>query len=57
MIASHIHHLDYEPFMTDTVSGIKLDLMLKAKGKDLALLRLREQLSRSQSALEKAPDG
>ena len=28
----------------DTAAGLELDVMLEAKAKDLALLRLREQL-------------
>ena len=55
--ADLIDPLAFEPFLADTVAGLELDVMLEAKGKDLALQRLREQLSGRQSALEKAPDG
>ncbi|HEV2724324.1 MAG TPA: UV DNA damage repair endonuclease UvsE [Thermoleophilaceae bacterium] len=55
--ADLIDPLAFEPFLADIVAGLELDVMLEAKGKDLALLRLREQLSGRQSALEKAPGG
>jgi hypothetical protein len=35
----------FEAFLGQTAAGLELDVMLEAKGKDLALLRLREQLA------------
>jgi UV DNA damage endonuclease len=37
--------LAFEQFLTSTAAGLDVDIMLEAKGKDLALLRLREQLT------------
>jgi UV DNA damage endonuclease len=35
----------FEHFVRETVAGIEVDVMLEAKAKDLALLRLRDQLA------------
>ena len=35
----------FEPFVCETARGLDVDVMLEAKGKDLALLRLRDQLA------------
>jgi UV DNA damage endonuclease len=43
--ADLVDPMAFEQFLTTTAAGIDLDIMLEAKGKDLALLRLREQLS------------
>ena len=42
--ADMIDPIGFEHFVTETSRGLDLDVMLEAKGKDLALLRLREQL-------------
>jgi UV DNA damage endonuclease len=44
--ADLIDPLAFELFLADTAAGLEFDVMLEAKGKDLALLRLREQLAR-----------
>ncbi|MCW2959407.1 MAG: damage repair endonuclease UvsE [Solirubrobacterales bacterium] len=43
--ADLVDPMAFEAFLTTTAAGIDLDIMLEAKGKDLALLRLREQLA------------
>ena len=43
--ADMIDPIGFEHFVTETARGLEVDVMLEAKGKDLALLRLREQLS------------
>jgi UV DNA damage endonuclease len=43
--ADMIDPIGFEHFLRDTAAGLELDVMLEAKGKDLALLRLREQLA------------
>jgi UV DNA damage endonuclease len=43
--ADLVDPIAFEHFLTDTVAGLDVDVMLEAKGKDLALLRLREQLA------------
>lgn len=43
--ADLIDAMAFEGFLTTTAAGIDLDIMLEAKGKDLALLRLRDQLA------------
>jgi UV DNA damage endonuclease len=43
--ADMIDPIGFEHFLTDTAAGYELDVMLEAKAKDLALLRLREQLA------------
>ena len=40
-----IDPIGFERFVVDTAAGLELDVMLEAKAKDLALLRLREQLA------------
>jgi UV DNA damage endonuclease len=42
--ADLIDPIAFEQFARDTAAGIDVDVMLEAKAKDLALLRLREQL-------------
>ena len=44
--ADLIDPIAFEHFVHDTGAGLEFDVMLEAKGKDLALLRLREQLAR-----------
>ena len=43
--ADMIDPIAFEHFLTETADGLDFDVMLEAKAKDLALLRLREQLS------------
>jgi UV DNA damage endonuclease len=43
--ADMVDPIAFERFLTDTVAGRDVDVMLEAKAKDLALLRLREQLA------------
>ena len=43
--ADLIDPIAFEHFATETARGLDLDVMLEAKAKDLALLRLREQLA------------
>jgi UV DNA damage endonuclease len=43
--ADMVDPIGFEHFVTETARGLDLDVMLEAKGKDLALLRLREQLA------------
>ena len=42
--ADTIDPIGFEHFVRETAAGLAFDVMLEAKGKDLALLRLREQL-------------
>lgn len=44
--ADLIDPVAFEQFVSSTAAGLEFDVMLEAKGKDLALLRLREQLAR-----------
>ena len=44
--ADLIDPVAFELFLTHTAAGLDFDVMLEAKAKDLALLRLRDQLSR-----------
>jgi UV DNA damage endonuclease len=44
--ADMIDPIAFAQFLRDTAAGLDFDVMLEAKGKDLALLRLREQLER-----------
>jgi hypothetical protein len=37
----------FEPFVRGVIAGAEVDVMLEAKGKDLAVLRLRDQLAAS----------
>jgi UV DNA damage endonuclease len=43
--ADMIDPIAFEQFVCETADGLDFDVMLEAKGKDLALLRLREQLA------------
>jgi UV DNA damage endonuclease len=43
--ADMIDPIGFEHFVRDTAAGLEFDVMLEAKAKDLALLRLREQLA------------
>ena len=43
--ADLVDPIAFEHFLTSTVAGRDVDVMLEAKAKDLALLRLREQLA------------
>jgi UV DNA damage endonuclease len=43
--ADTIDPIAFRRFLVDTASGRNFDVMLEAKAKDLALLRLREQLA------------
>jgi UV DNA damage endonuclease len=44
--ADTIDPIGFEHFLVETAAGLPdFDVMLEAKGKDLALLRLREQLA------------
>ena len=43
--ADLIDPLGFERFIRDTAAGLEFDVMLEAKAKDLALLRLRDQLA------------
>jgi UV DNA damage endonuclease len=44
--ADLIDPIAFGQFLTETAAGLDFDVMLEAKGKDLALLRLRDQLQR-----------
>ena len=44
--ADMIDPIAFGQFLRDTAAGLDFDVMLEAKGKDLALLRLRDQLER-----------
>ena len=44
--ADLIDPIGFEHFLAETAAGLDFDVMLEAKGKDLALLRLRDQLER-----------
>src|SRR3954452_17164743 len=43
--ADLIDPIGFEHFVTETAAGLDVDVMLEAKGKDLALLALRDQLA------------
>jgi UV DNA damage endonuclease len=43
--ADMIDPIGFEHFVRETAAGIDVDVMLEAKGKDLALLTLRDQLA------------
>jgi len=43
--ADLIDPIAFRQFVAHTAAGLDFDIMLEAKAKDLALLRLREQLS------------
>jgi UV DNA damage endonuclease len=44
--ADMIDPIAFAQFLRETAAGLDFDVMLEAKGKDLALLRLREQIER-----------
>jgi UV DNA damage endonuclease len=46
--ADMIDPIAFEHFVTETAAGLDFDVMLEAKAKDVALLRLREQLRRTE---------
>ena len=50
--ADVIDPIAFEHFVTHTAAGLDFDVMLEAKAKDLALLRLREQLAARGVAVE-----
>jgi UV DNA damage endonuclease len=43
--ADLVDPLSFEDFLRNTAAGLEFDVLLEAKGKDLAVLRLREQLA------------
>ena len=43
--ADVIDPIAFEHFLRETAAGLDFDVMLEAKAKDLALLRLRDQLA------------
>jgi len=43
--ADLIDPIGFEHFVRETAAGLDFDVMLEAKAKDLALLRLRDQLT------------
>ncbi len=53
--ADLIDPIGFEHFVRETAAGLDFDVMLEAKGKDLALLRLREQLEARGVVLEPRP--
>jgi UV DNA damage endonuclease len=55
--ADLIDPIGFEHFLRETATGLDLDVMLEAKGKDLALLRLREQLAARGLTPERTPWG
>ena len=53
--ADMIDPIGFEHFVTETAAGLDFDVMLEAKAKDLALLRLREQLAARDVELNPRP--
>src|SRR4051795_9725185 len=53
--ADMIDPIAFEQFVRETAAGLDFDVMLEAKGKDLALERLREQLTTRGVALAPQP--
>ena len=53
--ADVIDPIGFEQFLAETAEGLDFDVMLEAKAKDLALLRLREQLAARGLPAEGAP--
>jgi UV DNA damage endonuclease len=51
--ADMIDPIAFAQFLRETAAGLDFDVMLEAKGKDLALLRLREQLEREMSKVQR----
>ena len=52
--ADVIDPIAFEHFVTETAAGLDFDVMLEAKAKDLAVLRLREQLAARGVTVESA---
>ncbi|HEV2768662.1 MAG TPA: UV DNA damage repair endonuclease UvsE [Solirubrobacteraceae bacterium] len=50
--ADMIDPIAFEVFLAEIAAGLDFDVMLEAKAKDLALLRLREQLAARQAAVK-----
>jgi len=55
--ADVIDPIGFEHFLRETAAGLEFDVMLEAKAKDLALLRLREQLLERGIDLSPSGDG
>jgi UV DNA damage endonuclease len=55
--ADMIDPIAFEHFLRETAAGLEFDVMLEAKAKDLALLRLREQLAARGLAVGGGEDG
>jgi UV DNA damage endonuclease len=55
--ADMIDPIAFEHFLRETAAGLEFDVMLEAKAKDLALLRLREQLAARGLRPERDPAG
>jgi UV DNA damage endonuclease len=53
--ADMIDPIAFEHFLRETAAGLEFDVMLEAKAKDLALLRLRDQLAARGIGLDAAP--
>ncbi len=53
--ADMIDPIGFEQFLCETAAGLDFDVMLEAKGKDLALLRLRDQLAERGLPLAEEP--
>jgi UV DNA damage endonuclease len=53
--ADMIDPIAFEHFVRETAAGLNFDVMLEAKAKDLALLRLRAQLSERGVSLDAVP--
>ena len=53
--ADVIDPIAFEHFVRETAAGLEFDVMLEAKAKDLALLRLRAQLEARGLEPERAP--
>jgi UV DNA damage endonuclease len=55
--ADLVDPIAFEAFLTRTAAGLDVDVMLEAKAKDLALLRLRDQLAARGVAPGRPPPG
>jgi UV DNA damage endonuclease len=53
--ADVIDPIAFEHFLRETAAGLRFDVMLEAKAKDLALLRLRDQLAARGMAVDQVP--
>jgi UV DNA damage endonuclease len=51
--ADMIDPIAFAQFLREVAGGLQFDVMLEAKGKDLALLRLREQLEREMQKVQR----